>query len=237
MIAFARRAMSARGRRNSTADSCPGARAASAIAALSGWLTRGPVRLVRILTAGQVPAAVRSVLTTGIGAQMFRRRTWIVLGAVVCLVGGIGAIAALADHGGDGRLDGPFNIDGRVKEASGVFRDQEGDRIHRTYFFIPRCPSDACDTTLDRETRGSFYVRSALEHRADPGRYRGGEEASGNCDGGGDFEVRTVVKVHVQNSRDGLARKISGSTETEQDGCADGKQRGTFEGKLALVNP
>lgn len=142
---------------------------------------------------------------------------------------------AAASHAGDGRLEGPYAIEGKVKEASGVFRDQEGDRVRRTYFVSPRCEGGACDTTLYREASGGSYVRSVLEHR-DVGRYRAREEGSGRCESGGQFEVKTTIRVHVEHTRGGLARKISGSTETRAEGCAGGRQQARFEGKLDVVN-
>ena len=143
--------------------------------------------------------------------------------------------SAFASHGGDGRVEGPYAVEGKVKDASGVFRDQEGDRIRRTWFFSPACAAGPCDTTLYRETQNGSYIRSLLSRR-ESGRYKGDEEVNGECGSGGEFSVRTTVRVHVERTREDVARKISGTTETEQDGCATGKQHGKIDAKLDVAN-
>ena len=121
-----------------------------------------------------------------------RRRPWALKPALGGL-GGLGALATLAaaplalaagspasalaaDSPASAlavaRLQGFFTAAGVVTTAVGVPGERKGDRVSRTWGFIPQCPAGACGTIQLVRQRGAGFDRILL-HRRRPAYYTG----------------------------------------------------------------
>lgn len=70
------------------------------------------------------------------------------------------------------RLQGYFTASGTVTRAVNVPGEYQGERVSRTWAFLPSCPSGPCATVRLIRQRGPGYDRLIL-HRRRPGYYTG----------------------------------------------------------------
>jgi Fibronectin type III domain len=130
------------------------------------------------------------------------------------------------------RLRGRFRVRLRIKSAGGVYGHRKGNTAHRTYSFNPRCNRSRCARVhlVRRGQRGHF--RSTLK-RVGPGIYRGVERfRRGLCDDGLPFHSRAPIKVAVTRARAARAQRIKGEMKVLVAGCAHGRERARFTGRL-----
>jgi hypothetical protein len=130
------------------------------------------------------------------------------------------------------RLAGRYVLRLRIKGAGGVFGHRKGDVVRRVYKFDPSCSGSRCPRVhlVRRGQRGHF--RSTLK-RAGPGVYRGVERfRRGVCDDGLRFHSRAPIKVVVKRLRDDRASRIKGKLKVLVAGCAHGRERAPFRGRL-----
>jgi hypothetical protein len=144
-----------------------------------------------------------------------------------------------ADAGADGtfttlepRVSGRFAVRLRIKGAGGVYGGRKGAVVHRTYGFDPTCSGSRCPTIhlVRRGQRGHF--RSTLD-RVRTGVYRGVERFGGGlCDNGLRFHSRAPIKVVAKRLRGDRATRIKGKVKVLVGGCAHGRERAPFKGRL-----
>jgi hypothetical protein len=73
-----------------------------------------------------------------------------------------------------GRLQGTFAMHGRVTTAVNVYGEHVGQRVQRTWTFIPRCPRGACRRViLKRQRSGQNILDRVVLERRKPGVYVG----------------------------------------------------------------
>jgi len=130
------------------------------------------------------------------------------------------------------RLRGRFAVRLRIKSAGGAYGHRKGKTVHRRYSFRPVCHGSRCPRVhlVRHGQRGRF--RSTLK-RVGPGVYRGVERfRRGRCDDGLRFHSRAPMKVAVTRTRGDRAKRIKGKLKVLVGGCAHGRERAGFIGRL-----
>jgi hypothetical protein len=100
------------------------------------------------------------------------RRALAFLTLVLAASPALAATPAAAPSLGAARLEGPFQLAGRVTVAKLIPGERAGQTVSRTWTFNPACPAGACDTVTLVRARASGADRLLL-HRRKPGYYVG----------------------------------------------------------------
>lgn len=130
------------------------------------------------------------------------------------------------------RLAGRFAVRLEIKSAGGAYGHRKGKVAHRVYRFDPACKGSSCSRVrlIRGGQRGHF--RSTLK-RVGTTAYRGVEHFRGGvCDDGLRFHSRTPIKVAVTRTRGARAQRIKGELKVMVAGCAHGRERARFKGRL-----
>src|SRR5437868_12875322 len=96
--------------------------------------------------------------------------------AVVVALGFLAGGAAAQDPATRARLQGTFAMSGRVTMAVHVYGEHVGQRVHRTWTFVPepRCKVGACRRViLNRERSGKHIIDTVTLTRQPSGIYVG----------------------------------------------------------------
>jgi hypothetical protein len=86
-------------------------------------------------------------------------RRWWLAAALVLIV----AVATPASSSAAAsRLGGTFRMLGRLADVHNVKGERRGQRVQRTWFFIPRCPSGSCQRVTLVRRRSGKHIRDVL---------------------------------------------------------------------------
>jgi hypothetical protein len=148
------------------------------------------------------------------------------------LTGAAGALAASPHDqlAASARLQGTFQANGTVLIAVGTPGERRGERVARTWQFIPSCPAGACSTVQLLRQRGT-HTDDLLLHQARPGYYTGGGtfpvavRCAGRVYPGGELARYTITLTITTAQAEGGSVIATGFTATYRNPVRIGRTR------------
>lgn len=95
-------------------------------------------------------------------------------GAAAALALIVSGVAPASGQAMRGRLQGTFTMHGRLTSVQDVYGEHQGQRVSRTWTFLPQCASGSCRRVLlERQRSGRHILNVLMLRRRALGRYVG----------------------------------------------------------------